>query len=310
MQEKFYKIIIILALVLSGFSIYKLYDAKQTIVSLENRINDLQNEVSLLRTELNAYQIDIENDVEQILIDADYKFIKESLDLDELRVDVEFMAMPKEVNTLSSKCYLVDDKANKYPLELVDGRYVNTSSLNLFDTYCIDYFVIDDNGSIQNQSLYWKFTPAFYLLPNFEIQNQSIIETKNANRQVVVNTEMIVDSTENCFNEKHKFNRVDLVAISSGREVDRFSLKTSVDALSAFFEDESVSLNINRGEKICFYIEAQMDDYMVRKFVDSVEIDLDGNRYYSNDYSDYFNRTMIMKYKDDIIYDISGEVEK
>ena len=291
--------------------LFKISSLNQAIESLNNQIHILMEQNNNLRNNILSSVDSKLEEYSNTLVSAYYNYGE--FNADSLDVKVMIEALPKTYNVAVTKVYLVDTNGKEYLLNYDSAKYIGEITLPLLEEIYIDCIVLDNNGNLTNQALNWRISPADKVLPHIEINSYSNINIKHKDSyQVSFNGDVRAHIYMEYSDEKLDLKAADAVVELGNNEIDRIPFKANATDNMITLDLPSINkkYDINIGENLYFYVDIQNGDFTIRRLIDMVSIGEDGKRIKDNSLDDYINKNIRVKFKEQIIYDISEELTK
>lgn len=313
-KDIIFKILTIVCLVLVVVCVFRISSLKQDNKKLENEINNISTQNENLKNNILSM---VDSKLEQyndILVSAYYDYEESKFDVNNLDAKIKVEVLPKVFEPDTTKVYLVDSEGQYYPLEYNDNKYVGEISIPLFEQLFIDHVVLDNNGVLSSQALNWGIYPGGTILPSIEINSSSDIEIKHKGHYIVnfkpdIHAYLFPNYTE----DKIDVKSADLVLELGDIEIDRIPFEKSGNKEMTHLDlwEVNKKYDMTNNDDLYFYIDIVEGDFTIRRLVDKVSIDENGEREYNHSLEDYYcTKNIRVKYQDKVIYDISDEIFK
>ena len=211
------------------------------------QINDLQNQVNNLRSAINSVDRHLSNDMSYIYQNVQDMLEEESnqltvsdwefgnINVDERTAEIICTVVPKEYNPNTTEAKLISDSA-EYLMGYADGKYTTKMNVPLFETTEIEQVALVDNGTIRTQELDWEIQPRYEALIQVFANNSgegrgtygSEAYTLKTNITIRINIEK---------KGTFKVEKIDLVEVMDGKEVNRIKVDLSNDAQREYADE-------------------------------------------------------------------------
>ena len=312
MKDRLLKIIVIICLVLVGFSLFKIHSLKNDVENLNNQINSLIGQNNSLKNNILSM---VDNKLEKyndILVSAYYDYEEFEFDVDNLDAKIKVEVLPKIYELNTTKVYLVDGKGQRYPLEYKDSKYVGEITIPIFKELYIDHVVLDNNGVLSSQTLNWGIYPEENIIPSIEIDCFNDIKIKHRGHYIVnFKPDIRAFVYSKYAGKEAEIKSADLVVELGDIEIDRIPFEKHNNGSTTHLDisEGNKNYDMNYNDNIYFYIDIVDGDLTIRRLIDKVSIYRNGERKYDSNLEDYYyTKNISVKYKDKVIYDISDEI--
>ena len=312
MKEKIFKVIAALSLIIAVISLAGLLIVKQEIRNLDSSFKILKQENDSLKGDIRRSVDAALEEYSNVLAEASYDYEECVFDKKNPEAKVKIELLPKEYKPGVTRAYLVDENNREYELEYADGRYTGVITVPVFEKFNISHAVLDSGGNLSTQLLNWCIIPEEKVLPEIEIHSYGDVTTENVKKNNVtfypdINISFYSRFADNTLNLKG----ADVVVMSGNKEKDRMPLEKDDSDMphNLSLSGNEKTYSVKQGETLEFYAEIKVDDFTVRRLLDAVSIDKDGNRILNQKISDYaLTENILVKYGDKVIYDIRDKV--